>query len=89
MRAFALQQEFALPYNNNMTFQQLALQVCARIISDRLLFLQAFPSRMAELPVQIRAGGPVGGCATVHAMAPSSLLWQIRPRNPASQVLAF
>ena len=59
------------------------------IISHHLLFLQAFPSRMAELPVQIRASGAVGGCAPVHAVAPTSLLWQIRPGNPASQVLAF
>ena len=45
--------------------------------------LQAVPSRMAELPVQIRAGGAVGGGAPVHAVAPASLLWQIRPGNPA------
>jgi len=44
---------------------------------------------MAELPVQIRASGAVGGCAPVHAVAPTSLLWQIRPGDPTSQVLAF
>jgi uncharacterized membrane protein len=54
-----------------------------------LLFLQAVPSRMAELPVQIRASGAVRGCAPVHAVAPTSLLWQIRSGNSASQVLAF
>ncbi len=74
---------------HNMTFPLLALHACARFISQHLLFMQAFPSRMAELPVQICAGGAVRGCATVHAVAPASLLWQIRPRNPASQVPVF